>query len=258
MRRIIAIGLVVAAALGITFWLVAASLEKAEGEIELLNVSYDPTRELWRNLNEKFVPHYEKETGKKVTIRQSHGGSASQARAVIDGLEADVVTLALYSDTDAIRQRGPAGRGLGQAAAARFAAVLLDDCLCRSQGQPEASEGLARPGPAGHPGHHAQPENLRQRQAQFPGRLGLRPSPGRLRGPSPRVPHRAVPARSGPRHRRPRLDDHFRTKEDRRCPPYLGERGPPRGRGIAAASWKSFTRRRASGRSLMSPGSMPT
>lgn len=74
--------------------------------IELLNVSYDPTRELWRDLNSRFVAGYEKATGQHVTIRQSHGGSATQARAVIDGLEADVITLALPSDTDAIRKKG--------------------------------------------------------------------------------------------------------------------------------------------------------
>jgi sulfate/thiosulfate transport system substrate-binding protein len=74
--------------------------------IELLNVSYDPTRELWRDLNDRFIAKYEKETGKKVTINQSHGGSGSQARAVIDGQEADVATLALWSDTDAIRAKG--------------------------------------------------------------------------------------------------------------------------------------------------------
>lgn len=74
--------------------------------VELLNVSYDPTRELWRDLNEKFVPHYEQKTGQRVAIRQSHASSGSQARAVIDGLEADVVTLALWSDTDALRKNG--------------------------------------------------------------------------------------------------------------------------------------------------------
>lgn len=74
--------------------------------VELLNVSYDPTRELWRDLNAKFVPEYEQQTGQKVVIRQSHASSGSQARAVIDGLEADVVTLALWSDTDALRKKG--------------------------------------------------------------------------------------------------------------------------------------------------------
>jgi sulfate/thiosulfate transport system substrate-binding protein len=79
---------------------------KTEPRLELLNVSYDPTRELWRDLNERFSEHYFRETGKRVVIAQSHGGSSSQARAVIDGLQADVVSLALPSDTDAIRQAG--------------------------------------------------------------------------------------------------------------------------------------------------------
>ena len=74
--------------------------------IELLNVSYDPTRELWRDVNTAFIRVYEKETQTKLTINQSHGGSSTQARSVIEGLEADVVTLAMWSDTDAIRQRG--------------------------------------------------------------------------------------------------------------------------------------------------------
>lgn len=75
-------------------------------EIELLNVSYDPTRELWRDVNEKFVARYATDTGHKLTIKQSHGGSSTQARAVIDGLDADVVTLAMWPDTDAIRKTG--------------------------------------------------------------------------------------------------------------------------------------------------------
>jgi sulfate transport system substrate-binding protein len=73
--------------------------------LELLNVSYDPTRELWRQLNGAFVPRYEQQTGDRLTIVQSHGGSSSQARAVIDGQEADVVTLAIWQDVDAIRQK---------------------------------------------------------------------------------------------------------------------------------------------------------
>lgn len=79
--------------------------------IELLNVSYDPTRELWRDLNATFIPSYEKEHGVKLTIKQSHGGSGSQARAIVDGLDADVATLALYSDTDQIRKKGLLAEG---------------------------------------------------------------------------------------------------------------------------------------------------
>jgi len=74
--------------------------------VELLNVSYDPTRELWKDLNSAFVPVYEKEFGGSLKIKQSHAASGSQARAVIDGLEADVVTLALWPDTDALRKKG--------------------------------------------------------------------------------------------------------------------------------------------------------
>jgi sulfate transport system substrate-binding protein len=74
--------------------------------VELLNVSYDPTRELWRDLNAQFVKRLRDEIGIELSIKQSHAGSSSQARAVIDGLDADVVTLALWSDVDAIRQRG--------------------------------------------------------------------------------------------------------------------------------------------------------
>ncbi len=74
----------------------------AFADTTLLNVSYDPTRELYREFNEAFAAHWKKETGETVTIRTSHGGSGKQARAVIDGLDADVVTLALEADIDAI------------------------------------------------------------------------------------------------------------------------------------------------------------
>lgn len=74
--------------------------------LEILNVSYDPTRELYREFNDAFAEHWREKTGQRVVIRQSHGGSGSQARAVIDGLEADVVTLALAADIDAIAHHG--------------------------------------------------------------------------------------------------------------------------------------------------------
>ena len=78
----------------------------AAGDVELLNVSYDPTRELWRDLNEQFQKDYAGKTGKNVQVKQSHGGSSSQARSVIDGLNADVVTLALWNDIDVLRKNG--------------------------------------------------------------------------------------------------------------------------------------------------------
>jgi sulfate/thiosulfate-binding protein len=72
--------------------------------LELLNVSYDPTRELYEELNREFVDYWKDTTGQQITIQQSHGGSGKQARAVIDGIEADVVTLALAYDIDEIAQ----------------------------------------------------------------------------------------------------------------------------------------------------------
>lgn len=73
--------------------------------LTLLNVSYDPTREFYQEFNQQFADHYKEQTGKTVTIEQSHGGAGKQARAVIDGLEADVVTLALAYDIDAIAEK---------------------------------------------------------------------------------------------------------------------------------------------------------
>lgn len=87
----------------------ANSAEKASGQedkksVELLNVSYDPTRELYDEFNKDFIKKWKDDTGQDVTINQSHGGSGKQGRAVIDGLEADVVTLALAYDIDEIAQ----------------------------------------------------------------------------------------------------------------------------------------------------------
>lgn len=75
-------------------------------EVTLLNVSYDPTRELYQDFNKVFAEHWKKTAGQNVKIKQSHGGAAKQARSVIDGLQADVVTLALSYDIDEIAQRG--------------------------------------------------------------------------------------------------------------------------------------------------------
>jgi len=74
-------------------------------DVTLLNVSYDPTRELYQDFNKAFAAHWKARTGETVSVRQSHGGSGRQARAVIDGLEADVVTLALAYDIDEIAEK---------------------------------------------------------------------------------------------------------------------------------------------------------
>ncbi|MDR3432864.1 MAG: sulfate ABC transporter substrate-binding protein [Rouxiella aceris] len=75
-------------------------------DIQILNVSYDPTRELYEQYNKAFSKYWQAKTGDTVTVRQSHGGSGKQATSVINGIEADVVTLALQSDVDAIAERG--------------------------------------------------------------------------------------------------------------------------------------------------------
>jgi len=97
--------------LGVAFALVASFLgagavaSAAPKDITLLNVSYDPTRELYQEYNQAFTKYWKDKTGQNVIIRQSHGGSGRQARSVIDGLQADVVTLALAYDIDAIAER---------------------------------------------------------------------------------------------------------------------------------------------------------
>jgi sulfate transport system substrate-binding protein len=84
----------------------AAIPVQAQAAVTLLNVSYDPTRELYQDVNAAFAQAWKSKTGQAVTINQSHGGSGKQARAVIDGLQADIVTLALAYDIDAIRDNG--------------------------------------------------------------------------------------------------------------------------------------------------------
>ena len=91
---------------GIAASALALSALPARADTTLLNVSYDPTRELYQNFNAAFAKQWKAKTGETVTIRQSHGGSGKQARSVIDGLDADVVTLALAYDIDALADHG--------------------------------------------------------------------------------------------------------------------------------------------------------
>src|SRR5260221_11267082 len=91
--------------LAIILCLAGLSLGSA-AEITLLNVSYDPTRELYQEINTAFAKYWVAKPGDKITIQQSHGGSGKQARSVIDGLPADVVTLALAYDIDALYEKG--------------------------------------------------------------------------------------------------------------------------------------------------------
>jgi sulfate/thiosulfate-binding protein len=99
-RRRAALAAAIAVALG------GGAPARAAAETKLLNVSYDPTRELYEAVNAAFASHWKAKAGQDVVVKQSHGGSGKQARAVIDGLEADVVTLALAYDVDAIARAG--------------------------------------------------------------------------------------------------------------------------------------------------------
>ncbi len=104
MRRVT--GILAAFGLAASLMASPALAQSSAKSLTLLNVSYDPTRELYQEVNSAFAKLWESQTGQKLTLRQSHGGSGKQARSVIDGLEADVVTLALASDIDAIAERG--------------------------------------------------------------------------------------------------------------------------------------------------------
>ena len=95
--------------MAVLLWASALSLSALPSfaqSVTLLNVSYDPTRELYVEFNQAFAKHWKAKTGQDVTIKQSHGGSGKQARSIIDGLDADVATLALAGDTDALHTNG--------------------------------------------------------------------------------------------------------------------------------------------------------
>ncbi len=109
MLRNLLIALGLAYLFAATAWVVSSGV--VSDDRELLNVACDPTRELWAEMNAAFVEDFARLTGQRWAVRQSHGGSGSQARGVIDGMPADVVTLALWSDTDAIRKAGLMAEG---------------------------------------------------------------------------------------------------------------------------------------------------
>ena len=92
--------------LGLMFGMLGATGPAAAKATTLLNASYDPTRELYREINPAFIASWNTKTGDQLTINQSHGGSGAQTRAVLEGLPADVVTLALAADIDALAKRG--------------------------------------------------------------------------------------------------------------------------------------------------------
>ncbi len=127
----------------------ASSADPPPGDVTLLNVSYDPTRELYRDLDAAFAKDWASRTGQTVTVLQSHGGSGMQARAVLEGLDADVVTLALGWDIDVLARRGLVARNWRErlpGGAVPYASTVV--FLVR-QGNPKGIrtwDDLARPG----------------------------------------------------------------------------------------------------------------
>jgi sulfate/thiosulfate transport system substrate-binding protein len=105
-RDFIKIPLAAAALAGFALPGTHALAQQGKGPITLLNVSYDPTREFYVEFNQAFARYWKGKTGQDVTVKQSHGGSGKQARSIIDGLDADVATLGLAGDTDALVQHG--------------------------------------------------------------------------------------------------------------------------------------------------------
>ena len=166
---------------------------EALAQTTLLNVSYDPTRELYREFNEAFNAHWQAEGHQALDIQTSHGGSGSQARAVIDGLEAQVVTLALASDIDAIAAKtGKIPADWQSQAAAQLRALHLDDRVPGARGQPEGHRELGRPDRRRRPGDHPEPEDLGRGALELSRGLGLRrPGVRRRRGADPRL-HRQL------------------------------------------------------------------
>ncbi len=113
---------------------VAKNAAHQDASKQFLNVSYDPTRELYRDLNAAFVADYDGKVGAGLPIIQSHGGSSRQARAVIDGAPADVVTLAVHSDIDALRKRGLIAEGWEKRLPNDSFALHVDDRVRRTAG----------------------------------------------------------------------------------------------------------------------------
>ena len=194
-------------------------------DITLLNVSYDPTRELYADINKAFAPRYKAETGKTIDLKQSHGGSGRQARSVIDGLQADVVTLALAYDIDEIADRGLIAadwqKRLPQNASPYTSTIVF---LVR-KGNPERHQGLGRSGQARCEGDYAQPQDVRWCALELSRCLGLCAQEIRRRRQGAQFRSKHLQERAGAGYRRARLDRDLRRAQRRGCPDRLGERG---------------------------------
>ena len=203
-------------------------------DVVLTNVSYDPTRELYRALNDAFAKEWQASTGQKVTIRTSHGGSGKQARSVIDGLEADVVTLALAGDIDAIARESKRLPENWQSRLPNNASPYTSTIVfVVRKGNPKAIKdwpdlakdgvSVVTPNPKTSGGARW---NYLAAWAYELDRTKRRPGGGA------QVRRGDLQERAGARFRRARLDHHLRPARRRRRAGRLGERGLPHPAGI--------------------------
>ena len=156
----------------------ASARAQAPQDVVLTNVSYDPTRELYKAINEAFAKQWQASTGQKVTVRASHGGSGKQARSVIDGLEADVVTLALAGDIDAIARESKRLPENWQSRLPNNSSPYTSTIVfVVRKGNPKAIKDWPDLATQRRLGRHAQPQDLRRRALELSRGLGLRARP---------------------------------------------------------------------------------
>ena len=201
---------------GVAVWslvLVAAVLAPASvsAQTTLLNVSYDPTRELYRAINQKFDEEMRSRGHERISIRMSHGGSGSQARAVIDGLDADVVTLALAADIDEIARRTKKSRGLAEAPAEQLRTLYLDYRVSGPEGKSKRDWRLGRPDQARRAGRDAQSQDFGRCALELSGRLCVWGRKAWRRGTGAGLRGADLQECTGARYRRPRLHQHVCT-----------------------------------------------
>ena len=210
--------------------LTAAGRSQAQGApkpVTLLNVSYDPTRELYEDFNKQFATLLEGQDrpGRDhppVARRVGQAGPLGDRRA---GGRCGHARARLRHRPDLGEGRAPPGQ-LAVAAAEQQRALHLDDRAARPQGKSQGDQGLGRSGQAGRLGHHAQPQDLRWCSLELPGGLGLgAAAAGRQRGHGQGVRGQAVQERSGARRRRPRVHHDLRGARHRRRADRVGERG---------------------------------
>ncbi len=175
-----------------------------------------------------FSANYKTPDGKTVEIKSSHGGSGKQARSVIDGLEADIVTLALAYDIDAIADKGLLAADWQKKYPQNSAPYTSTIVFLVRKGNPQGHQGLGRSRQAGRKSDYAESENLRRRALELSGGLGLRvEEAGRHAGKGQGLRQGHLRQCAGARYWRARLDGHFRRAQCRRRPDRLGKRSLP-------------------------------